>query len=182
MKKILTLTSIFLLSACMGEVQRNQSTEIRTISEFDTESYLGAWYEIARYPNWFERDCIAAKAEYAPLSADEISVTNTCQLAGNPTEYKVSRGKAKIVDTAQLNVTFAPFYIGNAANYWILGLQDNKIAVIGNPAGTTGWILARDTSITEDEKSWALGILTENGYNTNTLQFVAPFEDVNSDG
>src|ERR1035438_1299749 len=39
-----------------------------TVSSVDLTRYVGKWYEIARYPNWFEKEDIGdVTAEYTPL-------------------------------------------------------------------------------------------------------------------
>jgi apolipoprotein D and lipocalin family protein len=48
------------LSSCSSK--RNLPT---TISKLYAERYAGEWHEIARLPNTFERDLIAAKATYS---------------------------------------------------------------------------------------------------------------------
>ena len=32
---------------------------IKTIASLDVPRYQGTWYEIAKFPNWFQRKCIA---------------------------------------------------------------------------------------------------------------------------
>ena len=32
---------------------------IKTIASLDVARYQGTWYEIAKFPNWFQRKCIA---------------------------------------------------------------------------------------------------------------------------
>jgi apolipoprotein D and lipocalin family protein len=35
---------------------------LTTVSHVDLDRYLGLWYEIARYPNSFQRGCLASTA------------------------------------------------------------------------------------------------------------------------
>ena len=35
----------------------NASTPLETIAALDVPRYMGTWYEIAKYPNWFQRKC-----------------------------------------------------------------------------------------------------------------------------
>ena len=73
------LIALSLLGACVGNpVYRTATTPLPTMP-IDQERYLGLWYEQARLPNSFERNCVAAQAEYARRDDGLISVTNTCR-------------------------------------------------------------------------------------------------------
>ncbi len=50
-----------------------------TVPKVDLHRYVGRWYEIAKYPNWFEKKCERnAVAEYAIRPDGKISVVNSC--------------------------------------------------------------------------------------------------------
>ena len=90
---------------------------LQTVSHVDLSRYIGRWYEIAKYPNRFERKCDRnVTASYAIRPDGKISVVNACTTReGKPT---VSTGWAKVVDQktgAKLKVTFFwPFF----GDYW----------------------------------------------------------------
>jgi len=127
------------VSAAFGESR----PELKTVASVDLNRYLGKWYEIARYPNWFEKKCASdVTAQYALRDDGKIEVTNSCR---NPDgKIKVSRGSAKIADkqsNAKLKVTFFwPFY----GDYWIVDLDpDYRYAVVSEPKREYLWILSR---------------------------------------
>lgn len=112
----------------------------------DVDRYLGRWYELGRYDNWFERGCEAVTAEYAKRRDGLIDVINSCCQTGTRPRRRVSRGRAKIVSksgNAKLKVSFfGPFYVGN---YWILDRADDySWSIVGEPSGRFLWILSRD--------------------------------------
>jgi apolipoprotein D and lipocalin family protein len=74
---------------------------LRTVDKVDLSRYVGQWYEIARYPNRFERDCATdVTATYATLPDGKIQVINACRKSdGSP---KTARGNAKVVDTQSM--------------------------------------------------------------------------------
>ena len=38
---------------------------LTTVANLDVPRYMGTWFEIAKYPNWFQRTCASnTKAEY----------------------------------------------------------------------------------------------------------------------
>jgi apolipoprotein D and lipocalin family protein len=106
------------------------------------ERYLGLWYEVARYPNSFEKGCFDVTAEYRRRDDGTISVTNTCREADG--KVRQAQGRAKVVgaEGAKLKVSFfGPFY----SDYWVLDRADDySWALVGNSRGGLFWILARE--------------------------------------
>lgn len=55
---------------------------LQAIPQLDVSRYLGRWYEIAKFPNQFQKKCVAdTSAEYSLLGNGQISVVNQCRLA-----------------------------------------------------------------------------------------------------
>ncbi|MFN3609532.1 MAG: lipocalin family protein [Hyphomonas sp.] len=171
LKQMMAPLSALALAACISQPDyRATDAELPTVAEVDLDRYVGKWHEIARYPNWFERGCVTAVAEYAQLPDGKISVTNSC--AKEDGEIDVAEGKARVVDGsngAKLKVKFAPSWVPFAeGDYWVLHLEPDYSAVlVGAPSGRYLWILARDPNppkATLDrilEKAEALGFETE---------------------
>ena len=126
-----------------GSTMMASDRPLETVASVDLQKYVGKWYELARYPNRFEKKCIAdVTATYTALPNGTIRVVNACEdKDGRVTE---ANGKAKIVDpktNAKLKVTFFwPFY----GDYWIVDLApDYSYAVVSEPKREYLWILAR---------------------------------------
>ncbi len=173
MTRLLALAALLLLTAC-GTVQRDTDAPITPVAQLDVQRYLGKWYEIARYPNWFERGCVGVTAEYALRDDGQISVTNTCREDSLDGPVSVAEGVARIEGPGQLTVTFTPWLPFARGDYWVLYLdQAYTVAVIGNPAGRTGWILARTPQISADARAAAEAAFVANGYRLDGLEDVA---------
>ncbi|MEO0329118.1 MAG: lipocalin family protein [Pseudomonadota bacterium] len=69
------------------------AAEVKTVDRLDLQRYLGTWHEVARFPARFQRGCEKSKAEYKKISADKISVTNSCTRNGKKV---VAEGNAVI--------------------------------------------------------------------------------------
>lgn len=143
---------------------------LRTVAHVDLNRYLGKWYEIARYPNRFERSCDRdVTAEYSQLPGGRIRVVNSClTAAGQP---KRAQGRAVVVDrasNARLKVTFFwPFY----GQYWILELgPEYDYAVVGEPSRHYLWILSRTPQLPEALYQAILARLPEQGYDPARFQ------------
>jgi apolipoprotein D and lipocalin family protein len=82
----LALVGVFsVVRAAFGEVL------LESVPKVDLSRYTGRWFEIAKYPNRFERKCDSnATATYSLRSDGKISVVNTCKTRE---EQQLRRGK-----------------------------------------------------------------------------------------
>ncbi len=155
------------LGIALGAATGN-APALTTVQHVDLKRYMGLWYEIARYPNRFQRDCESdTTAKYALLENGKVEVLNTCRKKDGG--LKDAKGKAKAVDgsNAKLKVTFFwPFY----GDYWIIGLDpDYRWAVVGEPSRKYLWILSRTAQITEADYEKALEQVRAAGYDESRL-------------
>lgn len=168
MKKYLIFV-LALVMSCSTYSFRDETISIQPVESFSVEKYLGTWYEIARYPNWFEKGCVGVTAQYSSRADGQIDVLNTCRKNSLDGTVSTAKGIARIESMGKLSVTFTPWLPFVRGDYWIIGLQDYQIAVVGNRNGKTGWILSRTPTITAQERIWANAVLTNAGYNTTQL-------------
>ena len=171
MHRLAVLLSLALLTAC-GTVYRDTDQPIASVSQLDTAQYLGLWYEIARFPVFFEDGCTGVTAEYGAIDASTVSVKNTCREGTPDGPVNQIEGEATIVAPGQLKVRFSnvPFVAGD---YWVLWVDDSyETAVVGVPSGKAGWILARTPQITAEKRAQAEGVFTANGYDVDQLYTV----------
>jgi apolipoprotein D and lipocalin family protein len=172
MRIVIALLAAALLGACASQpVNRQAEVPLTTVASVDVERYLGRWYEIARLPNGFQKDCEAVTATYSKRADGLIKVVNQCgAIEGSRARDAV--GKAKIVDAAtnaKLKVSFfGPFW----GDYWIIDLKDDySRAIIGEPSGRYLWVLAREPRITEEDRTALIAELEALGYQTAAVHF-----------
>lgn len=164
-----------LLAACASGSYRDTDVPIETVAQVDLARYAGTWYEIARFPNWFEEGCEGVTAEYALREDGRVDVLNTCRQGAVDGPVETAEGIARTVDdtSAKLEVKFIQ-WLPFSGDYWVLHLdEDYQTVAIGNPAGTTGWILARTPQISPEARAATEAALRENGYDTSRLIEVA---------
>ena len=58
---LLVLLLIILASGC-SSIPKKSFPELNVVPYVDIDRYLGKWYEIALYPNWFEKGCLSMKS------------------------------------------------------------------------------------------------------------------------
>ncbi len=171
----LTGLAVLTLAACVSPpVNRVGDAPPTTQEKVDLNRYAGLWYEVARFPNWFEKDCEGVTAEYALRDDGKIAVTNTCRKGGLDGKVSVSKGRARIVDpvhNSKLKVKFAPAWVPFAeGDYWILDVdEDYQTAVVAAPNGRYLWILSRNPRPTAEAFSRAKQIATDQGYDVSAL-------------
>jgi apolipoprotein D and lipocalin family protein len=148
---------------------------IRTVPAVDLSRYVGDWFEIARYPNRFQRQCVGdVRARYERGPDGRIDVVNRCRTADGETE---ARGVARIVDEkafTRLKVRFAPAWLSVIpavwGDYWIIGLApDYSWAVVGEPGRDYLWILARAPQLDDASMTAARAAARANGYDVERL-------------
>ncbi|MDH3328946.1 MAG: lipocalin family protein [Desulfobulbaceae bacterium] len=143
---------------------------LKTVPHVDLERYAGLWFEIARYPNKFQKGCIGSKATYTLRDDGKLAVLNQCYDTSFSGKIRSAKGKALVVDrqtNAKLKVTFFwPF----AGDYWIIELGENyEYAVVGHPKRKYLWILSREKTMGEDLYQSILSRLESQGYDTAKL-------------
>lgn len=143
-----------------------QTAPLATVSSVDLERYVGTWYELASYPQFFERGCSNVRATYTAKNG-YIEVFNQSIKDGKPNDIK---GKAFVVPNsgnAKLKVQFFwPF----KGNYWIIELdKDYAWAIVSDPKLKTLWILSRTPKMEEVLYNSLIERLVKKGFDKNKI-------------
>ncbi|MFH1428135.1 MAG: lipocalin family protein [Candidatus Margulisiibacteriota bacterium] len=164
---VIILTGL-LLGGCLGD----SFTANLPDQKIDPERYLGTWYEIARIPNWFEKDLTGVTATYSPKPDDKIEVLNQGYLKTLDGEHKRAVGEAWIPNKdrpGQLKVSFFwPF----SADYIVLAIdEEHTFALVGSGRDYL-WILSRTPVMDEALYNKLILRAKELGYDTSRLEKV----------
>jgi apolipoprotein D and lipocalin family protein len=134
-----------ILAACASQ---QQAAPPPTVARVDLERYLGTWFEIARIPHPFQRQCVSdTSAQYGRNPDGTVSVLNRCRTQDG--SFSEARGLARVTDpatNARLEVSFFSILGWRPVwgDYWVLMLDENyQYAVVGAPDRRYGWILSR---------------------------------------
>jgi apolipoprotein D and lipocalin family protein len=148
-----------------------KSQPLQTVPNVDVKRYLGKWYEIASYPNRFQKGCHCTTAEYSLSDKGYIIVENRCNKDSIKGKESYIKGKAfvqKNSGNAKLKVQFFwPF----KGKYWIIDLADDySYAVVSHPNRKYLWILSRTPKISDSVYKQILDRLMKKGFDLTMLK------------
>lgn len=142
----------------------------------DLQRYAGTWYEQARLPNRFQKDCRGqVTATYGLRPDGRVDVTNRCVRADGSTES--AQGLARLVpvdnlpDAGRLEVSFASRWLDWVpmvwGDYWIMQLDANyQTALVGTPNRKYLWVLSRTPQEDPARVQQLLDYAREAGFDT----------------
>jgi apolipoprotein D and lipocalin family protein len=123
---------------------------VKTIPSLDVPRYMGTWYEIAKFPNWFQKKCVGnTKAIYSPKPDGNLRVLNSCKQAdGETSEAEGAARQVSGKDSPKLEVRFAPAWLSLLpmvwGDYWIVDLDPQyQLAAVSDPRREYLWVLSR---------------------------------------
>src|SRR5579885_2074314 len=127
-----------------------KSQELQTVPQVELNKYAGKWYEIASFPQTFQKGCHCTTAEYTLSDKGYVIVENRCNRDSVNGKQSYIKGKAfveKGSGNAKLKVQFFwPF----RGKYWIIDLaNDYSYAVVSHPNKKYLWILSRTPKMDE---------------------------------
>ena len=158
------------LLACVASLGALAQAPVSSVPSVDLARYAGKWFEIASFPMFFQRHCVAdTTAEYAPAAAGVITVHNRCRTA---TGFIEAKGRADVVQgwgNGRLEVSFFwPF----KADYWVIGLDPQyRWAVVGNPNRKYLWVLSRTPRLPPELLQAALASAGTQGFDLSQLRY-----------
>jgi apolipoprotein D and lipocalin family protein len=144
---------------------------LAAVDAFDLQRYLGRWYEIAKYPNWFEAGLVAVTADYELGGDGEIRVLNAGRKGSFDGPVDSAEAHAWVPDDAAPAKLRVQFFWPFSADYWVIALDpDYRWAVVGEPDRSFLWILSRTPTLPEATYQAILGRIEELGYDSSLLE------------
>jgi apolipoprotein D and lipocalin family protein len=158
------------LAAAVGACGTTGPLEV--VGHVDLDRYLGRWYEIASFPQRFQRGCVASRATYSRRDDGRIRVVNECRNESFDGELRRAEGVAWVAEDdgsdARLKVQFFwPF----RGDYWIIDLDpEYRYAVVGHPSRDYLWILSRSRALDPDLYAAILRRIEAKGFDLDRLK------------
>jgi lipocalin len=144
---------------------------LKTVESVDVKRYMGTWFEIAKFPQRFEKGLIGVTANYTLLPDGKVRVLNSGYKEDFNGKLKTIKGKAWVVDTATNAKLKVSFFWPFSANYWILELgKDYEYAVVGDESRKYIWILSRTPQMDEAVYNELLKRVQDKGFDISKLE------------
>ncbi len=147
--------------------------ELKTVDSVDVKRYMGTWFEIARFPQRFERGLVGVTANYTLLPNGKVRVLNSGYEKDFNGRLRTATGSARVVDTATNAKLKVSFFWPFSAAYWILELgKDYEYAVVGEESRKYLWILSRTPQMDEGVYNELLKRVQNKGFDISKLEKV----------
>jgi apolipoprotein D and lipocalin family protein len=168
--------------AAASQVAAQTPPAVTAIESLNVPGYMGTWYQVAWFPNRFQKQCVSdTRATYNRRADGNVDVLNRCKTADG--SFDDAQGLARPAgsqlqgDTlrpAQLEVSFLPAYLRWLpiwGSYWVLELaNDGRYAVIGEPTREYLWVLSRSANLSATDESGIRSRLAQLGYDLSRWQ------------
>jgi apolipoprotein D and lipocalin family protein len=174
--------ALFALAAATAPAQ---TAALQPLPSLDVAPYMGTWYQVLWFPNFFQKQCVAdTVATYRDLGNGTIEVLNRCRRADGSFDSVlgvarpprgVSRIEAGQLKPARLEVSFLPAWlrwtgIGWGA-YWVVDLApDGRHAIVSEASREYLWVLARQPVLTSTDDAAIRARLQALGFDLTKLQ------------
>lgn len=153
---------------------------LQTVASVDWVRYMGTWHEVAKYPNWFQRQCVAdTSATYSLLPDGTVQVLNRCRRADGRMDEALGVARRVGGETSpRAQVRFAPDWLAWLplvwGSYWVVALDpDYQWVVVSEPGREYLWVLARTPTLAPEVMANVEAVLRQNGFDLSRLERVA---------
>lgn len=156
------------LSSCAQRNPAQHNQPPQTAASVDLKQYMGTWYEIASFPNYFQRKCQCTTANYQ-LKGNYVRIYNRC-IKQDSKRVSSATGKGWPVAGSRNTKLKVQFFWPFKADYWILYHSPNyQSALVGSPSRKYLWVLSRQPTINQSEYKKIISIAQAQGYSITRL-------------
>jgi len=172
-KLIQIILTVIIISGCGDKSKTLSTIDTAAVENVDIERYMGRWYEIARFPNRFEKDLVGVTADYSIDKEGKIKVLNSGCKYTLQGERKEAHGKAKIPDPKEPGMLKVAFFLFFYGDYFILELdKDYKWVLVGSSSPEYLWILSRTPRLDPEIYNAIVKKAEARGYDVSKLEIV----------
>ena len=166
MTVIKTFFLIFLIFGCTMN-----SNKIELVESVDIDKFMGDWYVIANIPTFIEKDAFNAIESYKLNDDGTIATTFTFNQGSFDGPLKTYRPKGFVIPDSNNALWGMQFIWPIKADYRIAYLDANyQQTIIGRNSRDYVWIMARTSTISEQDYSKLVDQVESLGYNIDNLQ------------
>ena len=147
--------------------------------------YMGRWYQVAYYPNFFQRQCVShTTATYREIGDGTVEVLNRCRTASGAFDQVIGlarpvAGVSSIeggqLQPARLEVSFLPSWlrwtgVGWGA-YWVVDRPEHgRYAIVSEGRREYLWVLSRTPELSAEDRQAVRARLQALGFDLERLK------------
>ena len=151
-------------------VSGTKAQPLQTVPYVDLNRYAGVWYEIASYPQRFQKGCTHTTAEYSLSDKGYLIVENLCKKDSLNGRDSYIKGKAFVEPNSGNSKLKVQFFWPFKGKYWIIDLADDySYAVVSHPNRKYLWILSRTPRMDEEVYGKIIKKLNDMDFDTSKL-------------
>ncbi|MCF7927761.1 MAG: lipocalin family protein [Spirochaetales bacterium] len=175
---VILLAAGLVSTSCSSTEERSnfegKTMKLDTVEEVDLERFTGTWYEIARYPHFFEKQLVGVTATYTLRSDGKLRVVNEGYTDSFEGKKKAIKGRARVPDPDNPGWLQVSFFLWFWSDYLILELdtENYQYALIGSSSPNFLWILGRQPEMDEETYEMLVTRARARGYDISKLNKV----------
>lgn len=163
--------TVFLLLFCILVLHSIKAQDLETVAKVDLAKYAGEWYEIASFPQRFQKGCHGTTATYTLTDKNYIVVENRCRKDSINGKESYIKGKAFVESGTGNSKLKVQFFWPFKGKYWIIDLaNDYSFAVVGHPNREYLWILSRAPNMNETTYQEIISRIKEKNFDVSKLR------------
>lgn len=169
LKSIIYLAALVLIGLIITSCSTTSKLNVTPVSNFNSQMYLGRWYEIARFDFKWEKNMYNVTADYSMNKDGSIKVVNS-GYDFKAKKNKTSVGKAKFIKESNVGALkvsfFGPFY----SAYTVIAVDPYyQYALVAGANNKLMWILSRTPTIPASVREDFISIAKASGYDLTDL-------------
>lgn len=169
MIRIAALTAMAVVAtAIVGCRSASLTDDIPVVKNFDAARYMGTWHEIARLPQWFERDLDHVTATYS-LEGERLRIVNRGFRDGKENVSTAVGRFAGAKDEGAFKVSFFRPFWGAYRIIWLSPEYD--AALVTSDDRSSLWILAREKPMASERLVTLRDYASERGFDVEAIEY-----------
>jgi apolipoprotein D and lipocalin family protein len=154
---------------------------IQPLRSLNVPAYMGTWYQVAWFPNRFQKQCVSDTAATYRRVPEGVEVTNRCRTADGRTDSVVGLARPNdailngdMLQPARLEVSFLPAWLRWLpiwGDYWVIRLADDgRYVVVSEPNREYLWVLSRAPALAPADETEIRSFLAQQGFDLTRWQ------------
>jgi apolipoprotein D and lipocalin family protein len=170
--RAVVLAAVLAFTAAGCATGSGRDIEQILVDQVDLRRYSGLWYQVGRYPNWFQTgDCEESTAEYTLYEDGTVSVLNRCwsdRYGGTYSQQVRAVARPANAGNSWLRVRFFGLF---PANYLIIELdaEHYQWAAVTTPGRSSLWILSRTPALESETFEQIVASLENKGFDPDKI-------------